>query len=313
MKRFVTILYSLLALSGCAKLGLTPKPEDAKKEPQNPFGPTGIPPAMRAGSSVEGTPVKAGSNVDPKSKMLNITPEEDIVFTDPDHPNQAVPELTDLLSQAKRGPWESSEATAKQLSAREGKPLLIWFTDSVRSPMCKALTEELFSSNDFGKWAEEKLVRLRVDSNIESDDPNLSLDEKGTRLIDIKNYVSGLKKRYKILGFPSLVLLNPSGEVIGRYRGYKRGDSAYFWGQLKHGEAVSTEANKAWRKQLEAKGYREWEDRKKRKFFAKLTSYSKGVLQMIEPDGNRAQTNESSLCDADRGWIADQKKLRSIE
>ena len=156
-------------------------------------------------------------------------------------------------------------------------------------------------------------LRLRVDANVQEDDPNLSLGEKESRLVDLKNYVARMKKQYKVLGYPTLILLNPGGEVIGRYRGYKRGDADYTWGLIKHGEAVSAQAYKSWRAGLEKKGYREWQDRKGRKIFAKLVSYSKGTLVMIEPDGSRAQTKETSLCDNDRAWIAEQKKMRNIE
>jgi hypothetical protein len=68
-----------------------------------------------------------------------------------------------------------------------------------------------------------------------------------------------------------------------------------------------------WRAGLEKKGYREWRDRKDHRFFAKLTSYSKGSLMLIEPDGSRARTREASLSDKDRAWIAEQKKLRGLE
>ena len=250
----------------------------------------------------------------PRAPPLNLTPEEEIVFTDPDNPDANLPELSTLLTAPKRrGPWEESETIAKQRAAREGKPLLIWFTDSARSPMCKALAQELFSNPDFEKWAAEKLIRLRVDAHAQADDPNLSLDEKNTKLVDMKNYVTRLKKTYKVLGHPSVLLLNPSGEVIGRYRGYKRGEADYFWGLIKHGEAVSAGAYKDWRASLEKKGYREWQDRKERKVFAKLTGYSNGTLTLIEPDGTRCRTHENQLSDNDQAWISEQKKLRNLQ
>nr|MCU0752760.1 thioredoxin family protein [Akkermansiaceae bacterium] len=122
----------------------------------------------------------------------------------------------------RRGPWEQSESVAKRLAVREGKPILIWFTDSARSPMCKALSEELFKNPEFEQWASEKIIRLRVDANVVVDDPDLSLGEKETRLVELKRYVARMKKQYKVLGQPVMVMLNPAGEVIGRYRGYKR-------------------------------------------------------------------------------------------
>ena len=308
--RLPSTLVLAIALSSCATLGL--KKKAAKVGPASTEVPTGMPPGLMRSSADSGTAVIPGGNAKSKSLPLTITPDEDIVFTDPDNPTADIPELATLLETTKRGPWEASEAKAKQLSAREGKPLLIWFTDSSNSPMCKALSEELFSTSDFGKWADEKLIRLRVDSNVKADEAE-TLDEKTTMLIDRGRYVTELKKRYKILGYPSLILLNPSGEVIGRYRGYKRGDANFTWGLIKQGEAVSTQAYKSWRAGLENKGYREWQDRKNHKIFAKLVTYSKGTLVFIEPNGTRSQTKETSLSDKDRAWIADQKKLRNIQ
>lgn len=294
-----------MVLTSCAKTG---KP--TQEEQINPTGLTGKP-LIRRKDPGAGGPVTADGKIPAQILPLNITPAEDIIFTDPDNPDAGIPELATLLSNAKRGPWEESETIAKQLSVREGKPLLIWFTDSATSPMCKALSQELFSTNDFGNWATEKLVRLRVDANLKITDPDLDMGSSEDRRVAIKNYGAALKKRYKVMGYPSLILVSPSGEVVGRYRGYKRGDADFLWGQLKHGEAVSSEAYKGWRAGLEKKGYREWQDRKDRKIFAKLTSYSKGTLTFIEPDGTRSKTQEESLSDKDRAWIAEQKKMRN--
>lgn len=305
MRRLLTSpVWFALALASCAKLG-GGKPE----KPDQPFGPTGIPPQLRSKTEAEGTPVTAGGNVVPANMF---TPEQDIIYTDPDNPGAAIPELENLLANTKRGPWEESETIARQRSAREGKPLLIWFTDSQGSPMCKALSEELFSTNDFGSWATENLVRLKVDDLISKKD-DLSMDEAETRRTNIRNYNIALKKRYKVLGYPSLIVVSPNGEVIGRYRGYKRGESQLLWGQLKHATAVSQESYKGWRASMEQKGYREWQGRRDVKIFAKLASYSNGNLILIEPDGTRSKTKESNLSDTDRKWIAEQKKLRSIQ
>ena len=301
----------VVALASCAKLGIGGSPKPTPET--GAFGGSGIPPQLRAKGSDPGTPVTPGGNATPPPGPLNLTPEDEIVFTDPDDPDAKLPELSTILTAPKRGPWEESETIARQRAAREGKPLLIWFTDSARSPMCKALTQELFSKPDFEQWASEKLIRLRVDANIQVNDPDLTLGEKESRLVELKNYVARMKKTYKALGYPSLFLLNPSGEVIGRYRGYKRGNAEYFWGQLKHGEAVSANSYQTWCAGLEKKGYRQWQDRRERKVFAKLTGYANGTLTLIEPDGTRSRTQENQLSDKDRAWIAEQKKLRKNE
>lgn len=313
MKRFLPwILVFSLTLTSCGWLGLG-KIKAPEKPPEKPFGDTGIPPWLRQKGSDPGTPITAGGNITAKISPAQITPEEDIVYTDPDDPEGGIPELATLLSETKRGPWEESETIAKRRSAREGKPLLIWFTDSQSSPMCKALTQELFSTNDFGNWATEKLVRLKIDAAALIKDETLDLGSKEDRRSRIITHNKAIKDRYKVLGYPSLIMLSPSGEVVGRYRGYKRGESQLLWGQLKHGEAVSTHSYQEWRTGLEKRNYREWQDRKGRKIFAKLTSYSKGKITFIEPDGTRSQTQENNLSDNDRAWLTEQKKLHNYK
>jgi hypothetical protein len=310
---FPWFLIAALALSSCAKPG---KIEVQKQF--NPITPSGKPLIRPSGSAGRGTPVVPGGNATNPATAINDTPEEEILYTSMDNPEEGLPELSDILGAAprKRGPWEESETVAKQRAAREGKPILIWFTDSQSSPMCKALNQELFSTPEFGMWASEKVIRLRVDSNVGGSefvsDPDISLDEEETRRADVRSYTRALKKRYKVLGAPTLLLLNPSGEVIGRYRGYKRGQADYTWGLIKHGEAVSANARKEWRASLETKGYREWRDRKDRTVFAKLTAYSDGTLTLIEPDGTRSKTHENKLCDEDQNWLVQQKKNRGL-
>jgi thioredoxin-related protein len=272
--------------------------------------PPGVGPKIRE-SADGGVPVTPGGNAQPLP--LNVTPQNDIVFTDPDNPDAGIPELQNLMAAPKKGPWEESETIARQTAAREGKPILIWFTDSARSPMCKVLSAELFSTPKFESWAADNVVRLRVDTNVSADDPDLSLDEKITRETDMKSYVARLKKRYRILGHPSVLMLNPSGEVIQRLRGYKRGDADYFFGLIKQNTIAAQVSSEKWRKDLEAKGYRDWRGESGRKVFAKLLSYSKGTLILIEPGGERFRTQENNLSKDDRKWLEDQKALRGIQ
>jgi thioredoxin-related protein len=307
IRRLLSGVALCLLLAACAKQAAKPKPPIAG------MGGTGVPPQL-APRQPDTSPAVASTTA-PPSSQVQLTPEEDIIFTDPDNPEASLPELSTLLESAprqRRGPWEQSESIAKRRAAREGKPVLIWFTDSARSPMCKALAEELLNTPDFNEWASEKIIRLRVDSNHVIDDPDISLEDKETRLVDMKRYVNRLRKQYKVLGNPVMVMCNPGGEVIGRYRGYKRGQADFYWGLIKQGEVASSTTYQAWRSALEKKGYREWQDRQERKVFAKLVSYSDGSLTLVEPDGTRSRTHENKLSDKDRAWIAEQKTNRGL-
>lgn len=304
-EKFLFTVAAILAFASCAEKG----PDLQKSVP-----PPGVGPVIRGrttGSATTGpgTAIIPGGNAAP----ARITAADDIAWTDADNPDAGIPELESLMAAPKKGPWEDSITIARQTAAREGKPILIWFTDSARSPMCKALAAELFSTAPFGKWAKKNLVRLRIDASVSVDDPDISLDEKLTRQTNIKNYVKQLKKRYRVLGHPTVLVLNPSGEVVWRTTGYKRGQSDYFWGLIKQANVASTHAYKSWRKDLEGKGYREWEGHQGKKVFAKLVNYSKGDLILIEPGGERYKTNESRLSSKDRKWIDEQKAVRGIE
>ena len=246
---------------------------------------------------------------DPPSANLQITPDDEIFFTDPDNPESSLPELTEVLSSApdRRADWEQSETIARRLALREGKPLLIWFTDSAKSPACRLLARELFEQPEFGAWAGEKLIRLKVDSNIVIDDESLSLDDKETLRIERQKHVKKLRNHYKVMGSPMLVLCGPDGKVLGRYRGYRQGQADFYWGLIKQGEAAVANTYAEWRRELENKGYREWHDRRGRVVFARLIRYTEGMLTLIEPDGFRSVARESTLSEADQAWIRQRK------
>jgi thioredoxin-related protein len=302
------LLVVAVGLNSCGVLGNKEEPEQTDEERE--FGPTGIPRHLRAGGpgNPAGTPA-GGNNRNPDG--LRLTPIEDIVFTSD---SENLPELAELLAAPKAKIWEDSYTIARRRSARDGKPLLIWFTNSKFSPNCKALEQELFGREDFGNWATEKLIRLRVDAGYKVIDPNqdLSMAEEQDREIDVQRYARTLEKRYKVSGHPTLVMLNPSGEVIGRWGGYKRGTADFTWGLLKHAEDVSTKAYTSWRTSMEKKGYREWQDRHGRKIFARLIAYTDGELVLVDPDGARFRTHEDKLCDANRAWLDEQKQIRKL-
>jgi len=262
--------------------------------------------------------VAPGGNQARLPANFQLTPEEDLIFTDPDNPDAIIPELSTILAEQRpsRGAWEQSETVARQRAMRENKAMMIWFTDTGRSPLCQALQSELFATPEFNEWASENLVRLRVESNLaalERDD-NLSIDETETLRADVRNYVNNLRKRYRVLGSPSVVMLDAEGQVLTRYRGYRRGTAEVFFGKIRHSQSVAARNNERWRNRLEQRGYREWQDpRGHISIFARLISYHAGELILVEPDGNQFRTREANLSRADRAWIADEKNKRGIE
>ncbi len=285
------------------------KTQDKKDE--KPFGETGIPPQLR-GRGEQLNPTVDGEVGSPASEvavaLANHPAEENILWTDPDAMDKNLPELQKILAAPKRGIWVKNEEAAKRTAIREGKCVLIWFTDSVRSPGCKTLSEELFGRKEFGDWANEHLVRLIVDQSA-----LMAKGEKYDNEVGQQEYVEAMKKKYKALGTPTCILLSPKGEVLGKFRGFLKGQGEFFWGQLKYNSNVGEADYETWAKKLEKQGFRRWHDKDNHRVLAKLVSYDKGTLVMVEPDGSRFRTDEGKLSDQDQDWIKAEKKKRGIQ
>jgi thioredoxin-related protein len=301
---YISALLAGALFSSCS-LGKGGKPEIGA----NPFGPTGVPPKLRGQGDEGGTPIKGGGNEAAKAEAAAAAAgfkSSELAWTDPDNPDAELPELQELMAAAPQGSeWLESEGMALRESKKTGKPVFIWFTDSLRSAACKTLSAELFTKSEFQQWAEENTVRLVVDQEVKGKDP----DDTARK----KLYVRDLKKKYNARGYPTLMILSPSGEVIGRYKSYSRGKEDFIWGQLKQGVSLAKENHEAWKKSLERKGYREWTDNAGKTIFAKLGAYRDGDLILMEPDGQRIKAHEKKLSAADRVWIQQQKEARGIQ
>jgi len=313
-------LLALLAV-GCGGLkDVTNSFTGGGQDPYSAYDPTGgIPEELRAGRAegrVRTQVAFEGEDPALRSRRQNngsnttiLTPEEDIVFTNPDDPDAPLPGLEDLILENKdNAAWSESYSDAKKHSQREGKPLLIWFTDSKRSPVCKTLSRELFSTPEFESWAVEEVVRLRLDFNIKDDGKG---DNQMDREIRKKDYLKMLEKRFKATGKPHVLVLAPDGTNMGRYRGYRPNSADFFFGKLKHSAILARKHHTDWVKAKEKQGYRTWHKRRGDfTVFAKLVRYRRGEMILVEPDGGHFKTKESNLSDEDRLWLAGQQARR---
>ena len=304
----------VVCLASCAKLGLGGKSGPPRMA--SPFGHTGIPPQLRARAA--GTPARRSSPAEmpphlpaefiSRPRRTSFSPIRTIRRPAFQSFPTSFPKRrknTVRGRRAKPSPKNAPPARASRCSSGSPTP--------PAARCARHSRRNCFPHPDFERWASENLIRLRVDANVTVDDPDLSLEERRPRLVDLKNYVDRLKKQYKVLGHPSLILLNPSGEVIGRYRGYKRGQADYTWGLHQAGRGrlrprLPEMAGGAWKRKATANG---------------MTAGAAGCLRnsrttpmatltLIEPDGTRSRTSENKLSDDDRAWIEQQKKIRGL-
>lgn len=109
--------------------------------------------------------------------------------------------------------WMEDFEAARRQAAKEGKLILMDFSGSDWCGWCKKMDAEVFSQDRFVKEASKKYVLVMIDS------PNDRSILSELALAQNQN----LKVRYAVRGFPSVVIVNPDGEVVARHSGYRKG------------------------------------------------------------------------------------------
>lgn len=101
--------------------------------------------------------------------------------------------------------YEKSLAKAKETK----KMVLLDFTGSDWCGYCIKLDDEVFSKSAFKKFAKENLVLVELDFP-----HNTPLSKK------TKAQNDALGKKYKVNGYPTIVLLDSDGKEVTRWVGY---------------------------------------------------------------------------------------------
>lgn len=112
--------------------------------------------------------------------------------------------------------WLTDFDAARTQARTENKMLLINFTGSDWCPPCLMLHREVFSQPEFAEYAARHLVLLEVDfpRTKELTGAQKAANEK-------------LAERFGIYGFPTIIVLDPSGKKVGEL-GYMRGGPKAF-------------------------------------------------------------------------------------
>lgn len=113
--------------------------------------------------------------------------------------------------------FKKASATAKE----SGKYILLDFCGSDWCGWCKKLDNEVFSKNEFKKYAKSNLVCVQVDF------PRYKRQNGG-----LKKQNAKLMKQYGVQGFPTVILLAPDGELVGK-TGYRKGGPKQYVEYLK--------------------------------------------------------------------------------
>ena len=109
--------------------------------------------------------------------------------------------------------WLTSHKEAVAQSKKTGNPIMAEFTGSDWCPPCIQLKKDVFSSEQFKAWAKDNVVLLELD-----------FPRQKQLSDDLKKQNQELAKQYAVSGFPTVLMLDTTGKVLGKTVGYSGND-----------------------------------------------------------------------------------------
>ncbi len=106
--------------------------------------------------------------------------------------------------------WETDFEQAKEISTKQNKPILVYFTGSDWCPPCKLLKKDFFETPKF-KERSKNMVLLMVDIPRRID--IITPEQKKKNLEMVRTYNTDGS-------YPTLVALNGVGDILGELSGY---------------------------------------------------------------------------------------------
>ena len=116
--------------------------------------------------------------------------------------------------------WQTDFKKAQEEAKAGNKLLFVDFTGSDWCGWCIRLDREVFSKPEFKEYADKNLILLEVDFPRRKAQPD-----------DLKRQNQQLANQYGIEGFPTIVVLNGEGKMVGEL-GYMEGGPTAFIAQL---------------------------------------------------------------------------------
>jgi protein disulfide-isomerase len=115
--------------------------------------------------------------------------------------------------------WQTDYAKALAMAKFQNKRVLLDFTGSDWCGPCIELRKRVFSRPDFSAYADKNLVLVEID-----------YPQRKKQSDDLKKQNEKLSKQYGIdeKGFPTIMVLDPSGKVLREVTGYDGETTAGF-------------------------------------------------------------------------------------
>ncbi len=296
-----------LLLPGCSWLNGSGEPGESGEE------------AQRAGSAAAavpqlGNPLLANKG-DLNAVNVNVATEHEleaidngaegeVVFSDPDNIAASEKNINILFENRLQGnSWFDDYNRALRFSRREGRPMLVWFHDSVSSPKSNTLGRNVLYTNRFDKWCRDRVTRVVIDTGeapdeLEARRPRYSLRE-----------ARAMGRRFGVQRWPAVVVISMSGDTEVVFDGVDDIDWSGKEIAIRHAIERAEASYGKYKEKMRSRGYRDWTIvRKKAPLFARYQRYDHDTRRVYlkELGGRIGSVSVDNLSEEDRDYLRKQ-------
>lgn len=204
---------------------------------------------------------------------------------------------------ARAGLWTDDYEAALQQAKAESRFVLLDFTGSDWCGWCKRLEGEVFSKPSFKDFAKKNLVCVTLDFPRGHSLPKKTVEQN-----------EALSKKFAVGGYPTIILLDPTGNKVGN-TGYKAGGAESYVEHLEsliapHREkfgpakvAVEGAAGAAAPAAPGGSSYRTWTASSGATLVARMEQRVGNTLYLRSQDGRQIKIDVAALSAADQEFL----------
>ncbi len=194
--------------------------------------------------------------------------------------------------------WEINPRYAFARAQREQRPMLLLFT-GMWNTQAMALSEEVFSTRSFNEYVKENLVICY-----------LSYPRNQT---DAPDALRQIKEKFKVRGYPNVLIFNPNGEVEKGIRGYHTGRPVDYFNELKAACGPVLASIEARRPGLMRKGFRDWSNYLGKEIFARFVKHDMTYVALQDMTGMEWLIKINDLAPDDQKLVESFPRVDKIE
>ena len=166
--------------------------------------------------------------------------------------------------------WEINPHYAYARAQREQKPLLLLFT-GIWNNRAMALSQEVFSTKSFNEYVKENLVICYLNYP--------------RNYTDAPDSLRRIKNKFKVKGYPNVLLFTPDGEVHRGITGYHPGRPVDYFNKLQASCFPLLSSIEEQKSKMEKYGFRDWSNYMGKIIFAKFVRRDDRLVALRDVSG----------------------------